>query len=137
MDSTLAFEDSSIFFPSFPCLEGKKIGVFYSGGMDSQVVSAALLRKGYDITLITVNNGAMKDISTPRKAAEYLYNLDCEGKVIDNTTGKEVNAKLRFNAINVGVETNEVDGIRHSKLHNKFIEDETGTMWEMYILDEN
>jgi 7-cyano-7-deazaguanine synthase in queuosine biosynthesis len=84
MDTNLAFEESSFFFPSFPSLEGKKIGVFYSGGMDSQVVSATLLKKGYDITLITVNNGAIKDINTPRKAAEYLYNLDCEGKVLDH-----------------------------------------------------
>jgi hypothetical protein len=58
-----------------------------------------------------------------------------EGRVVDNYTGEEVNAKLRFKAINIGVETTELESGRDVKLNNKFIADETGTVWDLVILD--
>jgi hypothetical protein len=58
-----------------------------------------------------------------------------EGKVIDSFTGKEVSVRLRFKANNVGFETTEVDGIRSAKLNNNLINGETGTLWDMIVLD--
>ncbi|MEH0019582.1 MAG: 7-cyano-7-deazaguanine synthase [Desulfobacter sp.] len=66
---------------SFPQLEGKKIGLFYSGGLDSQTVAAALLKKGYDITLITIDNGASVNEKIIETAVYYLSKLNYSGKI--------------------------------------------------------
>jgi hypothetical protein len=63
------------------------------------------------------------------------WNFVGEGKVLDHNTGKEINAKLRFKAINIGVETTELESGKDVQLNNKFITDEAGTMWDLVILD--
>lgn len=67
-----------------PSLKGKKIGVLYSGGMDSSVVTGILLKKGYDITLITIDNGALKHVEIAKIAAKFLFDLSYNGKILDH-----------------------------------------------------
>lgn len=67
-----------------PNLQDKNIGVMYSGGMDSSVVAALLLKKGYDITLITVDNGAFKHPELAKDAATNLHKLEYKGKILDH-----------------------------------------------------
>jgi 7-cyano-7-deazaguanine synthase in queuosine biosynthesis len=71
---------------SFPNLDGKKIGLFYSGGLDSQTVAAALLKKGHDVTLITVDNGAYINQDITETAVGYLTKLDVPGKIVNHVT---------------------------------------------------
>lgn len=59
-----------------------------------------------------------------------------EGKILDTKTGEEFNAKLKFKATNVEIESNTVENIKSVKINNSVIADEFGTMWELGILDE-
>lgn len=74
------------YLDSFPNLEGKKIGLFYSGGLDSQTVAAALLKKGNNITLITIDNGANINQDITKTAVGYLSKLDTQGKISAHVT---------------------------------------------------
>jgi hypothetical protein len=58
-----------------------------------------------------------------------------EGKVIDNSTGNEVNAKLRFKAATPTIETNP-ENREDVKTNLTLVSDENNTMWEMVILDQ-
>jgi hypothetical protein len=77
-------------------------------------------------------------MATPNR---YSIVGDCwkfvaEGKVREYSTGKELNAKLIFNAATTGVETTEVDGERVCELHCKLVPSESNGLWEMVILDQ-
>jgi len=61
-------------------LQNKNIGVLFSGGLDSSVVSALLLTKGYEITLITINNGAMKNVEISKSSTFFLEKIG-KGKI--------------------------------------------------------
>lgn len=70
----------------FPKLDGKNLGLFYSGGLDSQTLAALLLKKGHDLTLITVDNGANVHTDITKTATDYLNGLEAPGKIKAHAT---------------------------------------------------
>ncbi len=77
-------QEIAVCLNNFPKLEAKKIGLFYSGGLDSQTVAAALLNMGYDITLITIDNGAQTNKDIANTAVNYLAALKTPGKITNH-----------------------------------------------------
>jgi PP-loop superfamily ATP-utilizing enzyme len=68
---------------NIPDLRNKNIAVMFSGGMDSMVVSALLLKKGYDICLMTVDNSAFDDVNIARRNLCCLDTIN-GGKIKDH-----------------------------------------------------